>query len=46
MKKRTKPTFKSLTIGEKIGVIIFYILGITATFAIPAIMYLQAPLFW
>lgn len=46
MKKRKKPTFQSLTISEKISVISFYIIGIMAMLAIPAIMYLQAPLFW
>ena len=46
MKKRVKPAFKSLTIGEKIGVIAFYILGILTMCAIPVIMYIQTPLFW
>lgn len=44
--KKQKITWEKLTLGEKIGVILFYIFGIIAMFAVITIMYLQAPLFW
>lgn len=46
MKKRVKPSWKSLTKGEKIGVLMFYVitLGIFAQFI--GIMYIRCPLFW
>lgn len=46
MKKRVKPSWKSLTLGEKIGVIMFYVLGIAIALGMIIIMYLQAPIVW
>lgn len=46
MKKRIKPTFKSLTISEKIGVISIYTIGIIAGIAELITLYLKCPLFW
>lgn len=46
MKKRAKPSWKSLSLGEKIGVIMFYVLGIGIALGMIIIMYLQAPIVW
>lgn len=46
MKRDKKSKWQKLTLGEKTGVILFYIFGIIAIFAVITIMYLQAPLFW
>ena len=46
MKKRVKPSWRSLTKGEKMGVILFYILGVIVIFGTIAAMYLKCPLFW
>lgn len=46
MSKRKKPSWKELTIFEKIGVILFYILGIGVAIGIVILAYLSSPLFW
>lgn len=46
MNKRKKPSWKELTIFEKIGVILFYILGIGVAIGIVILAYLSSPLFW
>lgn len=46
MKKRVKPSWKSLTKGEKTGVIIFYAIGICIIAKFIEFMYLNCIFFW
>lgn len=46
MKKRIKPSWNSLTTGEKMGVLIIYLIGFGILAKILGMMYLSCPLFW
>lgn len=46
MKKRVKPSWKSLTKGEKIGVLMFYVIGLGIIAKFIGTMYIGCPLFW
>lgn len=46
MKKRVKPSWKSLTKGEKIGVLMFYVIGLGIIAKFIELMYLNCIFFW